>query len=185
MEAETFGVQPKEVYSDCSAFTLIEVIAALLIILIIAALVVPNFDGWLGRAEQAKCMANMRSVQLGLNGYLNDNNQVWPQGPAPTESDAWAQFWVRTLEPYGVAAATWRCPAITRLMGKPGGNEVTGASVHYTPTMFDAQRGSAHRWPTQPWLVERADVHGQGALISFPDGSIKPFNKVLAEQGMR
>lgn len=170
-----------------AGFTLIEVLAALVILIIIAAMVVPNFSSWLERAEQAKCMSNMRAIHVGLNGYLNDNNQVWPQGPSPTpaEMDDWARFWVQTLEPFGVAAATWKCPSVTRLMGLPQTKDVTGDSIHYSPTMFDSQRGSAHRWATQPWLVERADVHGQGALISFPDGSIKPFNKILAEQGMR
>jgi len=30
-----------------------------------------------------------------------------------------------------------------------------------------------------------ADAHAQGALIVFGDGTIKSFNQVLAEQGMR
>ena len=34
-------------------------------------------------------------------------------------------------------------------------------------------------------LIEMADAHGQGPLICFPDGSVKPFAKVLAEQGVR
>ncbi len=57
--------------------------------------------------------------------------------------------------------------------------------VHYTPTMFNATPGIATRWATQPWLIERSSVHAQGALICFPDGAIKSFDKVLAEQGVR
>ena len=53
------------------------------------------------------------------------------------------------------------------------------------PTAFGPTPGLATRWATHPWLIERADSHGQGPLICFPDGSVKPFNKVLAEQGVR
>ena len=51
--------------------------------------------------------------------------------------------------------------------------------------MFTAEPGIATRWATQPWLIERASVHKHGPHICFPDGSVKSFNKVLAEQGLR
>jgi hypothetical protein len=51
--------------------------------------------------------------------------------------------------------------------------------------MFPAQPGSATQWATHPWLIERANVHRDGPHICFPDGSIKSFNKILAEQGAR
>jgi hypothetical protein len=56
--------------------------------------------------------------------------------------------------------------------------------AYWTTFVFDNIPGTARRWPSQPWLVERADAHGSGALICFTDGSIKPFRKVLAEQGL-
>lgn len=71
------------------------------------------------------------------------------------------------------------------MLGNPPKDKITESSIHYTPTMFDDKPGTARRWPTQPWLIERADAHGNGALICFTDGSIKPFNKVLADQGLR
>jgi hypothetical protein len=56
--------------------------------------------------------------------------------------------------------------------------------LHYMPAMFDATPGIARRWSTQPWLVEIANAHGQGALVCFPDGSVKSFNQILSEQGL-
>jgi hypothetical protein len=139
----------------------------------------------MAKAAQAKCMANMRSIHVGLSTYLNDHKDIWPQGPSPLDGDAWAEFWVETLESQKVTARTWECPAIYRMLGNPPRYKINSDSVHYIPTMFDDQPGTARRWPTQPWLVERADAHGNGALICFTDGSIKPFNKVLAELGYR
>jgi type II secretory pathway pseudopilin PulG len=159
-------------------------LAAAAIIAILAALVAPNYNKWLAQAAQAKCMGNMRSIHIALEGYLNDHKDVWPQGPSPLEGAPWAEFWIRTLEPGGIPPRTWECPAIYRMLGNPQRNDITADSVHYIPTMFDDKPGTARRWPTQPWLVERADAHGNGALICFTDGSIKPFRKVLAEQGL-
>ena len=130
-------------------------------------------------------MANMRSIHLGLSTYLNDNQDVWPQGPPPTADAAWSEFWIRTLQPQGIEAKTWQCPTIAGLIRTKGDSPFDAASIHYMPTMFVPTRGIARRWPTQPWLVERMDAHGNGALLCFTDGSIKSFNKVLAEQGLR
>lgn len=169
--------------NDSTGFTILEAVAIIAILAILAAFAIPNYNGWLAKASQAKCMANMRSIHLALGAHLNDNKDVWPQGPSPLEGGPWAEFWIRVLEPQGITQETWECPAIYRMMGKPPRDAITAESVHYVPTMFDNLPGTARRWPTQPWLVERADAHGSGALICFTDGSIKPFRKVLAEQG--
>ena len=167
------------------AFSLVEILAVIAIIGILVILVLPNYNQWLAKAAQAKCMSNMRSIHIALASYLNDNGNIWPQGPSPIKGYEWANFWVKCLEPQGVSAKTWECPAIYRMLGNPPRNTITSDSIHYIPTMFDDKPGTALRWPTQPWLIERADAHGYGALICFTDGSIKPFRKVLAEQGIR
>ena len=163
-----------------SAFTILEVLAVVTILMIIVVMLAPSIGGVVAKAQQARCMANMRAIHVGLSVYLNDHDEVWPQGPPPDAQPAWSDFWIRTLESQGVAAATWQCPTCAGLI-----RGADAPSIHYIPTMFDATPGIARRWPTQPWLIERMDAHGSGALICFTDGSIKPFNKVLAEQGLR
>ncbi len=167
-------------------FTLLEVLLVLVIVVFVAALVLPNYGQWLARAQEARCISNLRSLHVGLGSYLNDNQDVWPQGPPPEADAEWSRFWITTLEPYGVTLRTWQCPTILGMI-RAGENDgqFGPESIHYIPTMFDPTPGVARRWPTQPWLVERADAHGNGALLLFTDGSIKSFFKVLAEQGMR
>jgi len=164
-----------------SAFTLIEVLAVLLVITILGLLLVPNTGRIIAAAQQVVCASHMRSIRGALGAYLEDHRMVWPQGPLP-QDDGWMAFWLRTLEPYGIRERTWQCPTIRGLMKESG---ETAFGLHYVPTTFDATPNIANRWSTQPWLVEVADAHGQGPLICFPDGSIKPFFKVLAEQGVR
>ena len=162
------------------AFTILELVAAMLILGILAALIIPNASRLVAAAQQAKCASNMRSIRLALAGYLDDHKQVWPQGPEPG-TPPWEAFWVSTLGPYGIGASGWECPTLRAQMKEQG---ETGYGLHYVPTMFDATPNIANRWSTQPWLIEAADAHGHGALICFPDGSVKPFSKVLAEQGL-
>jgi type II secretory pathway pseudopilin PulG len=165
---------------------LLEIIVVLLIVLILAAFLLPNYPKIIGAVQKAVCVSNMRSIHVGLSSYLQDHRDVWPQGPAPEEERAWENFWVTTLEQQGVAPRTWRCPAISARISSgpatPDGGRPPEIAMHYAPTMFDATRGIARRWTTQPWLIERADVHGAGPLICFPDGSVKDLRRVLAER---
>lgn len=121
----------------------------------------------------------MRNITTGLHAYLQDNNRQWPQGPTPDAGPAWENFWLGVLQPYGIGPKTWQCPGVAT------SSDPDATCIHYVPTMFPGVPGIATRWPTQPWLIERGEGHGQGALICFPDGSIKSFDKVLAEQGVR
>lgn len=166
-------------------FTLLEIVAVMLILTIVAVLFVPEMKGMLARAGEAACMANMRSINVGLHGYLQDHSSVWPQGPSPNDQDPWEEFWLATLQPYGITDRTWQCPTLRSQLSSQRGSRAAPPKVHYIPTMFSATPGAATRWATHPWLIERSSVHGHGPLICFPDGSVKSFFKVLAEQGVR
>jgi len=164
-----------------AGFTLLEMVAVLLIVTILGLLLVPNIGRLTAAAQQVVCASNMRSIRLALDSYLQDHKLVWPQGPPPQEA-GWAAFWLATLQPYNIKERTWQCPVIRGWARKAEDPEF---ALHYVPTMFDTTPNIANRWATQPWLIEIADAHGKGPLIAFPDGSVKSYSKVLAEQGVR
>jgi prepilin-type N-terminal cleavage/methylation domain-containing protein len=166
--------------SPRSAFTLLEVLVVILILLILAALVVPNYGYFVAKAEETVCISRMRNLQTALRSYLDDHQAIWPQGPQP-EASGWTEFWLTTLEPYGVSPKGWECPTIKKMLR---GAEEPTFTLHYVPTTFDTTPNIAYRWVTQPWLIEAANAHGKGPLIAFPDGSVTPFFRVLAEQGV-
>ncbi len=168
-----------------AGYTLLEVIAAVVILIILAALFIPNMRGALGRAGEARCMANMRNITVGLHGYLQDNKGVWPQGPNLNDEKPWEAFWLNVLKPYSIDEKTWQCPTMDSQLASKGMPREERPKVSYVPTLFSAEPNIATRWATQPWLIERANAHQNGALIAFQDGSIKSFNKVLAEMGVR
>ena len=162
-----------------SGFTLLEVVIVGAILAILITLLVPNTGRILAAAQQAICASHMRSIRVALDSYLQDHEQVWPQGPPPQE-EGWANFWLATLQPYEIRPKTWQCPVIR---GWARNADDPNLQLHYVPTMFDATPNIANRWSTQPWLIEIADAHDKGPLIAFPDGAVKPYSKVLAEQG--
>lgn len=168
-----------------SAFTVLELLAVVALVGILVVLATANYPALIARAQEARCMANLRTIHLGLTQYLNDHDSVWPQGPSPEDETVWSRFWLDTLARYDVTEKVWQCPSLRSMLLAGGMPEQERPRLHYIPTMFSAAKGIAYRWPTQPWLIERGDAHGKGALICFPDGSIKPFSKVLAEQGIR
>lgn len=166
-------------------FTLLEVLAVVILLAILATLFVPNFQDYLRRAGEVRCSANMRAITIGMRGYLQDHQSVWPQGPSPVNEKHWESFWLSTLSPYGIGPRDWRCPTINSAFVRAGVPDEQRPQVHYIPTMFSAEPDIANRWATQPWLIERSDAHGQGPLICFPDGSVKSARRVIAELGGR
>ncbi|NBS52093.1 MAG: type II secretion system protein [Spartobacteria bacterium] len=161
-------------------FTLLEMLAAVAIVSILAALSFPGYQIYLKKARQATCMGNMRSLHASFAAYIADNNH-WP--PAPQVDDALDArseiYWLSIMEPYGATSKIWLCPGINAAGLKGPNGEVP--KMHYIPSQFDAKPDSPSKWPKQPWLIEMANAHGDGALISFPDGSIKSMNQVLRE----
>ena len=66
------------------AFTLIELLIAIAIIAILAAILVPALNSALERAKATKDMSNLRQIGMAMQTYLNDNDQnlpataIWP-----------------------------------------------------------------------------------------------------------
>ena len=101
-----------------------------------------------------------------------------------TARQDFAQAWITALAPFGPTRATWICPTIQNLLRNPSYDTSGNARIDYMPMQFDAKPTTPHQWPRQPWFVETADVHGNGNLIVFTDGSISDL-KTIAEHATR
>ena len=157
--------------------TLIEIMTVIVIISILAILFISVSNALPQRAEGAKCLANMKSLQVCLASYIQDVGH-WPQEPPAIldNENATEDWWLNELAPYGATPETWMCPTIKRLVCNK--NKDGRPKVHYTPTMFDANPMTPYKWSTQPWLIEIGNMHGGGANICFPDGSIRSMDEV-------
>ena len=158
-------------------FTLIELIAVIAILGILAGLIFTATGSLVHKAEKPACMANLKNLHLALSTYLVDN-QRWPQVPSgieldSTEEDAW---WRTTLAPYGMTEKSWSCPTLCRT-AKEKHTEEALRENHYVPSLFDEYAATPYRWPTMPWAMEVGNNHGSGLLIIMMDGSIQPYEQ--------
>ena len=124
------------------------------------------------RADVVRCMGNLRGLHIALEADLTDAGH-WPQCPYDLGADGYDDWWIKELSKYKVVEANWTCPTIQREMHASKQDYANGlAKIHYIPTPFDDNPFTPRRWSTQPWLIEIADVHGEGNLMVFPDGAI-------------
>ncbi len=131
-------------------------------------------------------MANLRSLYVATESYIQQNG-AWPQIPIKDDSDAdeqdYAKAWIESLRPFGIAEKHWICPTIQSSLGNPDYMRAENKRIDYASTPFDDKTMSPHQWPKQPWFIEAGDVHGNGNLIIFTDGSISDLNTAKTQGG--
>jgi type II secretory pathway pseudopilin PulG len=156
------------------AFTIVEVVVAFSILMVLMSLVLFGYRTLMPKVAQAKCLSNLRSLHVSLGSYLADRGH-WPQIPEASEesTEAYESWWMAELEPYGGTDNVWKCPVLSAArVEDSSGYEL---KMHYVPADFDANPISPTRWPNMPWIIERGNNHGSGAIALFPDGSTRPF----------
>jgi prepilin-type N-terminal cleavage/methylation domain-containing protein len=169
------------------AFTVLELLIVIVVITILATLMTPVISTLRSRAQRAQCTANLHSLYVGANLFVQQNNS-WPQiprGAAGTPSIDFANAWIAALEPFGISRKSWICPTIQELMRGPDYSRPENARIDYMPMPFDDKPTTPHQWPRQPWFVEAGDVHGNGNLIIFTDGSVSDLKTVAGRNQSR
>ena len=159
-------------------FTILELVGVIAVLGILATLLLVTWQRIPSIMDRARCMSNLRSLHASFESYLQDKGH-WPQQPdfEGGQHKLYEDWWIEEMKPYGATEKVWVCGGALKLSkGLPEQGQVR---MSYYPTMFDENPMTPHRWPTQPWLVENANVHGKGPLILFPDGSIKDLDDLL------
>lgn len=161
-------------------FTLLELLIVLVILGILLTLAVPIYSGLRARAQRAACAANLRGLYIASDTFLQRNGS-WPQIHAKDfeTREALANAWIAALEPFGLARKNWICPTIQDSLQGPDYQDPAHARIDYVATPFDDKTLTPHQWPRQPWFIESGDVHGNGNLLIFADGSLAELNDVV------
>ena len=177
------GLSQQNQYSNIG-FTLLELLVVLVIVGILVTLSIPVISGVRARAQRAQCAANLRSLYVATESFIQQNGS-WPQ-ISVSDSDSgeqeYAAAWIATLKPFGPTQQTWICPTIQNLLQNPDLSRPENMRVDYVATTFDDKPTTPHQWPRQPWFAEGGDVHGNGNLIIFTDGSISDLKTVAARR---
>ena len=154
------------------AFTLLEMLAAVSIVLILVAMVYPALEKISPKAEMVVCIGNLRNLRSAFSVYSTEGWPQIPQGIALGSNDEqrwWLEFTKKNL---GLSEKTWRCPTITRLFRSSP--EADQPLIHYLPTPFSVQPGKANKNAQMPWFIEIANAHGSGNLLVRQNGTVEP-----------
>ena len=96
------------------AFTLIELLVVIAIIAILAAILFPVFASARDKARQASCLSNTKQIGTGLMLYVQDYDEVLPQGaigglasPPPIPNR-----WNKLIYPYIKNVNVYSCPSV-------------------------------------------------------------------------
>lgn len=158
-----------------------ELITVILIIAILLAMIVPAFGYLRSRAERTKCIANLKSLYVAAGAYVLDTGH-WPQIDATTlNTPEYPDAWVKTLERYNISEQNWVCPSVQRLLHNPDLTKRETRRVDYIATPFGPERQLPYKYQTQPWFIERGDMHGDGQLLIFSSGQVKSLREVLRD----
>lgn len=168
-----------------AAFSLMELMTVIVIIALLVVLLLPAVNMVRERTDKARCMGNLRNLYYGANAYVQDKGS-WPQinpGLMKTNSTQYAAQWIAAIEPYGIVRGIWICPTLQRDLGSPDYTKPQNVRTDYFATPFDAKRMTPYQWPTQPWFIERGDVHGNGNLLIFTDGRVVALKDLRPNAG--
>lgn len=166
-----------------TAFTLLELTIVIMVIAIVVVLTLPVISKLRARAQRAQCSANLRSLYVATELYLQQN-QSWPQirlgGTGEGDFQTYARAWIAALAPYGVQPKTWICPAMQNRLENPDYTKPENQRVDYYAMNFDDKPTTPHRWANMLWFTETHNLHGKGQLMIMSDGSIKDLETIAA-----
>ncbi len=162
------------------AFTLLEVLTCVIVVLILLVMLAPLYNQVVRRAQRTGCMSNLKGLHTAANLYLQEH-RMWPQvGTKGTDPKTVATTWLSTFQPYGLSQMNWICPTQQSVLQNPDLSDPDNTRVDYVGTPFDKNPMTPLRWSTQPWFIESGDVHGNGNLIIFADGHIQEVGEFLS-----
>jgi len=167
-----------------AAFSVFELLVVIVIFAILFVLLLPAISGMRARAQRAQCMANLRSLYAATELFIQQNGS-WPQismSDSDSAEEDYAKAWIAALAPFGPGQKTWICPTIQNLLGNPDLSDPANTRVDYVATTFDDKPMTPHQWPRQPWFGEAGNMHGNGNLVIFTDGSISDLNTIAQKQ---
>ncbi len=167
------------------AFTLMELVTVIAIISILILLLTPAIGRVRALAQKSSCSHNLTSLYVAANLYTQEQGH-WPQVDVKTYGKpAFAKSWVDALSPYGIHEINWICPTIQTDLKNPDIHRPGQMRLDYIGTPFGPDPRAPYKFATQPWFVERGDVHGDGNLVIFANGNLQTLAEIRKNTQMQ
>lgn len=170
---------------DHGGFTLLELMTVMVVIAILITMLLPAAERLKGRAERMNCASNLGALYIAASAYIQDHGH-WPQVPSSLIRGSprlYANTWIEKFAPYKISRVNWICPTIQRVSGEPDYRVSKNHRIDYLATPFDDHYSTPYRWATQPWFVERGNVHGRGNQLIYSSGKVESLLDVQQSIG--
>lgn len=89
------------------AFTLIEILVVIAIVMILSAILLPVFNGARESARIATCSNNLKQIGLAINQYVQDSGGFYPNSPSIGNCG-----WASSIYPYLKSEELLQCPSL-------------------------------------------------------------------------
>ena len=155
-----------------NGFTLTELRVVIAIIATLAGIAFPVSRSFIGKSRQAACLTQLRSIGIGMQEYLQENNQTMPLlSPGRTSKTEDIPVLETVLLPYLQSPEAFRCPADKKQY------DASGSSYLWNPTQNDlhvtklAFFGVTNRPESIPLVFDKEAWHPRGVNFLYADSS--------------
>lgn len=153
-------------------FTLVELLIVIAIIAVLGGIAYPVSMSMINRSREAACLGNLRQIGVGLQGYLQDNNNRLPELALGRESKNSPEPVLETvLLQYVGSADVFHCPADREEFAKTGCSyhwNVTQNGLHISKVAF---LGIEDRPESVPLVSDKESWHPNGTNFLYADSS--------------
>lgn len=153
-------------------FTLVEMLIVISIIAVLGGIAYQVGGSMMAKSREAACLGNLRQIGVGLQGYLNDNNNRLPELALGRDGkDSPEPVLETVLLEYVGSPDVFHCPADREQFAKTGGSynwNITQNRLHISKVAFLGIEG---RPEAVPLVSDKESWHPGGTNFLYADSS--------------